>query len=178
MKLLGADGGHEWPPLIYGCPPNPEGARDGGMVSIEVLEDVGCSHKPIGYTTVDLLVNQSRQPKIYSGKRTSTLRYLAMGNARHRVRPSKRFNGEVIKQLREEKRHGMSQDGLAQLVGTTKANVSKWERARQQVDISYELFLALAAALYTPPEELARLLSMPPAPGAPTSNAVGRPSKR
>lgn len=177
MKLLGPEGRHEIPPLVHGCPPYPESARDGGMVFIEVLEDVGCSHKPVGYTTVDLLVNQSRQAKVFSGKRTSTLRYLAMGNVRHRVRPSKHFNGDVIRQLREEKRNGLSQEGLAQLVGTTKANISKWERARQQVEISYPLFLALATALYTPPEELARLLSLQVTP-IPTSNAIGRPGKR
>lgn len=82
-----------------------------------------------------------------------------MEKQRHRVRPTKYFNGEVIRELREAR--DFSQDRLAQLAKTTKANISKWERARRQVEISYELFLALAEALYIPPEELARKLATP-----------------
>lgn len=74
-----------------------------------------------------------------------------------RVSPLRHFNGDVIRQLREAR--DLSQPQLAESIGTTKGNVSKWELARRPVAISYDLFLNLARALYIAPEELARRLS-------------------
>ena len=77
-----------------------------------------------------------------------------------RIKTSVTFNGDVIRELREAR--DLSQEQLADRIGTGKANVSKWERARSYVAISYDLFLELAKALYIAPEELARRLSAPP----------------
>jgi len=92
---------------------------------------------------------------------------------RIRVSPSNYFNGDEIRKLREER--DLSLDALAKVVGTTRANISKWERSRQYVAISFDLFMALARALYIPPEELARRLSTPPAqPPASSPTAKSR----
>jgi len=89
--------------------------------------------------------------------------------APRRVVPHKPFNGRVIKELRE-KRH-LSQEQLGASSGMGKANISKLERSRTYVAISYDNFLMLARALYVAPEELSRRLSEPvsssPGPSAP-----------
>lgn len=98
-----------------------------------------------------------------------------MGGSERRVR--KYFNGQRIRELRKDRQ--LSQQALAEMIGTKKANVSKWERSRREVDISYKLFLALATALYKAPEVLAKELATPPSPNAPvTGKASAGPIRR
>lgn len=92
-----------------------------------------------------------------------------MESKRRRVRPREHFNGDVIRELREAR--GLSLDGLAQLVGTTKANVSKWELSRHYVAISFDLFMGLSRALYIAPEALADRIAAPPHAASGTGSA-------
>lgn len=91
-----------------------------------------------------------------------------MGAPRRIVRKSP-FNGWVIRDLR--KTRDLSLEQLAALAGMKKGNLSKIERARSHVAISYDSFLDLARALYVAPEELRRRLTEAP-PSAP-SHAPG-----
>lgn len=161
MKLLGAQWRHERPPFVDGCPTYADSARESSLIGVKVLEGVSGSHVAQGYTPIYNKVNCSGLLIITSGARASTVRYPAM--KKRRKVPGGPFNGDVIRELRD--RRQLSQDQLADLVGTTKANVSKWELARSYVAISYDLFMKLSRALYIAPEELAERLATPAAPG-------------
>lgn len=137
---------------------NSNSSSDRGVVSVEVPYDVDCSHGRES-TPVDIIVNCSRPRKVSSGKRLSTLVYEHM-DTKNRRRQTPIFNGHVIRELRDGRK--MSQDSLAELAGTTKANISKIERSETYVAISFDIFLALGKALYVAPEELARRLTEPP----------------
>jgi Helix-turn-helix len=144
-------------PFMDGSSSKPQGTSNRGVVAVEVLDDVYSSHMRES-TVVDIYVNPRRPAKVFSGKQASTLVYRAMENKNRRL--GRVFNGYVIRELRL-KREGLSQERLAVLVGTTKANISKWERSTTYIAISYDMFMALAKALYVPPEELAMKLSEP-----------------
>lgn len=150
----------------------PASAGNRGSVIVEVLEDIYGTHRNRQSTAVDVLVNCSRPREASSRKQGFPIGYFAMKKP-PRVSPVRHFNGDVIRKLREGR--DLSQPQLAELIGTGKANVSKWELARQPVAISYDLFLNLARALYVAPEELARRLSTPPDANALPSTAQRRP---
>lgn len=118
-------------------------------------------------------VKSARPEEVLHSGPCSRLLCRTMERGRNRARYLERFNGEVIRKLRLER--GLSQDQLADLIGTKKANVSRWELSRTPVEIGYSLFLALSRALFIPPEKLAERLSAPPA----TSESPARhsPSK-
>ena len=159
----------ELAPLVDGCPGDSKHARYGGSVISKVFDNICSAHRSCESTAVDDKVKYSRLDKAPSGKRGFPIGYLPMKKP-PRVSPVRHFNGDVIRKLRDER--DLSQPQLAELIGTTKGNVSKWELARQPVAISYDLFLNLAKALYVAPEELARRLSAAP----PDSSSASQPS--
>jgi ribosome-binding protein aMBF1 (putative translation factor) len=150
------EGRDELAPLVDGCTGDSKHARYGGSVISKVFDDICSTHRSCESTAVDDKVKRSRLTKASSRKHGVPIGYLQMKKP-PRVSPVRHFDGDVIRKLREGR--DLSQPQLAELIGTTKGNVSKWELARQPVAISYDLFLNLAKALYVAPEELARRLS-------------------
>jgi DNA-binding XRE family transcriptional regulator len=173
--FLQADG-VEWrdeiAPLVDGGSGDPAGARYGRPVLIEVFNNICGAHRSCESTAVDAKVNCSRPEEASSRKQEFPIGYFAMKKP-PRVSPVRHFDGDVIRQLRDER--NLSQPQLAEIIGTTKGNVSKWELAKRPVAISYDLFLNLARALYVAPEELARRLSTPSTSGSDSSSTQKRP---
>lgn len=165
------EGRDEIAPLVDGGSGDSERARDGGSVLTKMFDNVCGSHQLSQSTAVDVIVNCSRPKEASSRKRGFPIGYFAMKKP-PRVSPVRHFDGDVIRQLRDER--NLSQPQLAEIIGTTKGNVSKWELARRPVAISYDLFLNLARALYVAPEELARRLSTSTTPGSESSPAQKR----
>lgn len=160
--------GHEISPLVHCLAVDPEVSGHGRSVSLVELENVSAEHM-LESTVVDNKVKCSGPSIISPGLHGSTLGYRPMGNPK-RIVKQRPFNGWVIRDIRKE-RH-LSQEQLAALAGMKKANVSKLERARSHVAMSYENFLDLSRALYVTPEELRRRLSEI-SPSGPTT-AAGR----
>lgn len=159
LQADGVEWGDELAPLVDGSSSDPAGARYGGPILFEVFDNICGAHRSCESTAVDDKVNCSRPKEASSRKQGFPIGYFAMKKP-PRVRPVRHFDGDVIKKLREGR--DLSQPQLAELIGTTKGNVSKWELAKRPVAISYDLFLNLARALYLAPEELARRLSAAP----------------
>jgi ribosome-binding protein aMBF1 (putative translation factor) len=166
------EGWDELAPFVDGGSGDPQRARDGGSVLTKMFDNVCGSHRSSQSTAVDVIVNCSRPLEASSRKQGFPIGYFAMKKP-PRVSPVRHFNGDVIRKLREGR--DLSQPQLAELIGTGKANVSKWELARQPIAISYDLFLNLARALYIAPEELARRLSTPADADTMPSPAQRRP---
>jgi DNA-binding XRE family transcriptional regulator len=164
------EGRDELAPFVDGGSGDPQRARDGGSVLTKMFDNVCGSHRSPQSTAVDVIVNCSRPQEASSRKQGFPIGYFAMKKP-PRVSPVRHFDGDVIRQLRDER--NLSQPQLAEIIGTTKGNVSKWELAKRPVAISYDLFLNLARALYVAPEELARRLSTPP--DSESSSAQKRP---
>lgn len=158
-------GRHELAPVMNGLAQNPEISRDSSSIPVVKRKYISTEHVAQS-TPVDHQSKRSRQETISSGIRQSPVGYLPMGTSRRIVRKTP-FNGWVIRDLRLKR--DMSLDQLAGLSGMKKANLSKIERARSHVAMSYDNFLDLARALYIPPEELRRRLSetTPTPPAAP-----------
>ena len=171
MQATGLNGWDERAPLVDCGPGNPQRPSDGSPVATEMLEGDSALHGASESTAVDQNVKRGRPGTISSGKQRFPLRYSGMAKP-PRIKPTIHFNGDVIRQIREERR--LTLDRLAEVIGTTKANISKWERSRDYIAISWDLFLPLAQALYVAPEELARRLSAPP----PTSPAATESRRR
>lgn len=170
MNLLQTSGlkwRHETPPVMDCLAIDAQHARHSGSIAIVELKDINAEHEHQS-TVVDKKVKCSGLPTIYSAPQKSPLGYAPMGNPRRVVR-RKPFNGWVIRELRKDR--DLSQEQLAALAGMKKANISKIERARSQVAMSYENFLDLARALYVAPEELRRRLSEAPPSGSPAPSS-------
>jgi hypothetical protein len=166
------EGRDDLAPFMDGGSGDSQRARNGGSVLTKMFDNVSGSHRLPESTAVDAIVNCSRPSEASSRKQGFPIGYFPMKKP-PRVSPVRHFNGDVIRKLREGR--DLSQPQLAELIGTGKANVSKWELARQPVAISYDLFLNLARALYVAPEELARRLSTPPDANALPSTTQRRP---
>lgn len=146
---------HETPPVMDCLAVDTERARHRGPIPAVELEHVGAEHMEKS-TALDDKVKCSGQRTIYSELQKSPLGYWPMGSPR-RVVKKKPFNGWVIRELRDKR--DLSQEQLAAMAGMKKANISRLERARSHVAMSYENFLDLSRALYVAPEELRRRLS-------------------
>lgn len=172
MEPVGLGRGHELTPFIDGLTGDAQRPRYGRLVPIEVSKGVGAAHGYLESTAVDNNVKHSRPQNESSGKPKSPLRYRPMAKPA-RIKPKLYFNGDVIREMRENRE--MSLEKLAALVGTTRANISKWELSRRYVAISWDLFLQLSKALYIAPEDLARRLGSPPDVATPPAKGRSRP---